>query len=301
MKQLKHETAGYMELSVEVHEAFQRIKPYTVDYRLLQSASEQQNMNVLASIEAMTNQTASFSKFAKDVVEYASSLQQAALRYLDVISKQCKLSQESINPLLKATQVFEAIYGKEKLDTLASTNVNYFDKRSKKDYPLAILEQLTDVVLKNTDDDIKFTCVKLLKCKYKEGQLEYPRIAALLNNKSASLETLGHSVDEFNNELTYLSCTNSEHGVPGCVKLIQNKNQLNSTINSKHAEISNMVKKMNAKSFTVDEVQSVMKAASNLQVYTVALSSIMLLLQAASYTAYEAGYALHTAEISYNH
>jgi hypothetical protein len=300
MKQLKHDTAGYMELSVEVHEAFQRIKPYTVDYRLLQSASEQQNINVLASIEAMTNQTASFSKFAKDVVEYASSLQQAALRYLDVIAKQCKLSQESITPLLKATQVFEAIHGKEKLNSLSSTNVNYFDKKSKKDYPLAILEQLADVVLKNADDDIKFTCVKLLNCKYKEGQLEYPRVIALLNNKSASLEALGHSIDEFNHELTYLSCTNSEYGVPGCVKIVQNKNQLSSTINGKHTEISNMVKKMNAKSFTIDEVQSVMKAASNLQAYTVALSSIMLLLQSASYTAYEAGYTLHTAEISYH-
>jgi hypothetical protein len=300
MKQLKHDTAGYMELSVEVHEAFQRIKPYTVDYRLMQTASNQQHSDILASIEAMTNQAASFSKFTKDVVEYASSLQQSALRYLDVIAKQCKLSQESIAPLLKATEVFEALYGKEKLDKLVSTNVNYFDRKSKKDYPLAILEQLADIVLKCQDDDIKFTCVKLLKCKYKEEQLEYPRIKDLLNRRAASLEALGHSIDAFNHELTYLSCGASDYGTPACVKLIQDKNQVISTINNKHTEISDMVKKINSKSFTVEDIQRVMKAASNLQAYTVALSSIMLLLQAASYTAYEAGYALHTAEISYN-
>lgn len=298
MKQLKHDITDYMVLSTEAFEAFQRIKPYTVDYRLLQSASDKQNLNILASIEALTNQTASFSKFAREIVEYSSSLQQAALKYLDVIVKQCKLAQESITPLLKASQVFQALYGKEKLDALSSTNVTYFDKKTKRDYPLAVLEQLADVVLQGYDDNIKFTCVKLLNCKYKEEQLDYPE-TMMFAKRSGSLESLGHSVEEFNQELTYLSCGASENGTPSVHKLVQNKNKLVSTINSKHTEISNMVKKMNEKSFTVNEIKSAMKTASNLQAYTVALGSIMLLLRSASYAAYEAGYSLHMAEISY--
>jgi len=299
MKQLKYSAEEYMEMSVEIHEAFQRIKPYTVDYRLMQAASKNENGDILASIEALTNQTTSFSKFSKDVVEYASSLQQAALKYLDVITKQCKLSQESIAPLLKATEIFKALYGQEKLNTLAKTSVNYFDKKKGKDYPLAILEQLADVVSKCQDDDIVFTCVKLLKCNYKEEQLEYPRIKLLLNNKTASLETLGHTIDNFNQELAYLANQNSSNGVPAYVKLAQNKDHMANAINTKHAEVLNKVKGINSKSFTVDEIKAVMKSASRLQAYTIALSSIMLLLQSASYTAYEAGYALHMAEISY--
>ena len=39
MKQLQHNAEAYMELSVEAHETFQDIKPYIVDYNLLQPVS----------------------------------------------------------------------------------------------------------------------------------------------------------------------------------------------------------------------------------------------------------------------
>lgn len=296
MKQLKHDTTAFMEMSVETHEVFQYIKPYTVDYRLLQTALTKQNDSILASIEAYTNQAASFSKFSKDIVEYASSLQQAALKYIDVITKQCKLAKESIEPLLKANQVFKAIYGKEKLDSLASTRVTYYEKNNHKDYPFEILEELSNVVTQCKDDDIKYTCVKLLKCKYTNSQLDYPKIPTLTNSKTASLESLGHTVDTFSKELEYLTGGIDKSNIPAYTQLAQNKSSIVSTINNRNKAIVDQSKKLKS----ITDVQNIMRLASDLQGYTVALSSIMFLLQSVSYTAYEAGYSLHLAEISYN-
>lgn len=299
MKQLQHNAEAYMELSVEAHETFQDIKPYIVDYNLLQPVSSEDQKRVISSIEALTNVTASLNKFSKEIVAYASTLQQAALRYIDVLEKQCKLSQESITPLLKSNEVFTAIYGEEVYNNLKNTRVTYFRKNKKNDYPLAIIEQLADVIVKHADDDIKFSCVKLLKCSYKDSQLDYPRINALLNSESGSLEALGHSTEAFHTELQYFAGPSADYGAPSYLKIVQQKQDIVATINSKYTAVAEYVKQIKPESYSKQDIQNAMKKVSDLQCYTVALSSLMFLLQSASYTAYEAGYSVHMAEVNY--
>ena len=299
MKQLKYDTSEYMELSIEAHDAFRYMRPYTVDFRLLCPASNSAQERILASIEALTNQVTSFTKFSKDVVEYVSVLQQSIMRYFDVIEKQCKLSKESITPLLKADEVFKVL-NPDDYSNLSTTRVNYFEKDNKAHYPLAILEQLSNIVSEGKEDDIKYACVDLLRCKYIEGQLDYPIMKSILLSRTSSLEALGHSVNSFINELKYLSDDESEHGTPSYMKLIHNKKNILSNINKKYNSITDRVKRLQSQKYKTEDIQNVMKSVADLQCYAVALSSIMFLLQSASYTAYEAGYALHLAEVSYN-
>jgi hypothetical protein len=297
MKKLTNLTDDFLLMDVEIHEAFERIRPYRINVNLL---AQGYTKDKVTSLEALSTTSLHPDTIVKETVAYASSLQQSVNRYLDVIEKQCKLASDSINPLLEANLVFKTIYGEERYKNLKNTKVNYFSKDPKRDYPLAILEQVAESILTHGEDDIKYTCVKLLKCPYKEAQLDYPKINSLLNSKTTSLEALGHTVDAFNLELTYLSGADSDKGIPSYRQLVQKKKDVLSKINKKYSEVVDYVQNLKSKLSSKDELETLSKNISDLQCYSVALSSIMFLLQSTSYTAYEAGYTLHLAELSYN-
>ena len=295
MHKLEHRTDLYMDLSVEAHQAFQYIKQYHVDANLLMPVHNGLEQNIMTSIERLSQKSVSLPNVSREVVEYASTLKQAALRYLDVIEKQKTLIVDSISPLIKANNVFKEIYGPKKFASLENTSVHYFDQQS--GHPREAMDSLINGVLRHDPDHIRVTCHEYMSCKVTDGQLEYPDLGKITATQVKPLIQHGYTTDDFNKELQKLTGEKYSMSYLGLVSkkldVIKHLNQLADQVTT------DMQNVRPGRSDFKKQMRDIMQEVGDLQSFTVALSTIMFLLQSTSSAAYEAGYQIHLAELNF--
>lgn len=296
MKKLEHLTDRYLEMSVEAHEVFQVSKPLHIDSGLLLPVHTGLESMIMDSVESLSHTSLKLDNVAREVTAYASGTKQSALRYLDVIEKQKRLISDSISPLIKANKVFIEIYGAAKFKELKNTLVQYFDRVHS--HPIPIMNGVADAIKRRNPDDIRVTCKELLNCGISDGQLEYPTLSRLTATSKESLATLGYTAESFDHELQSLTGENSK-GNASYLSLLQKKQDIVKQLNTLSDRIADKVKYVRPAKAKSD-MREIMSDVSDLQSYNVALSSVMFLLQTASFSAYEAGYQLHLAELAYN-
>lgn len=295
MHKLEHRTDLYMDLSVEVHDAFQYIKQYHVDADLLLPVHSSLEQNIMTSIERLSQKSVSLPNVSREIVEYVSSLKQAALRYLDVIEKQKTLIVDSISPLIKANAAFKAIYGAKKFLSLENTEVHYFDR----DYshPRESMDALSAGILSHDPDHIRVACHEYMNCKVTDGQLEYPNLRGLTSTSIKPLIQHGYTMDDFAQELQKFT---GETGGMLYLKLVTRKPDIIKHLNQSADHITTMMQNVRpGRSDFKKQLHDIMKEVGDLQSNTVALSTVMFLLQSASSAAYEAGYKIHLAELNF--
>ena len=296
MHKLEHQTELYLDLSVDAHQAFEYIKQYHVDADLLMPVHDRLEQDIMTSIERLSQSSVSLPNVAREVVEYASTLKQAALRYLDVIEKQKTLIVDSISPLIKANNAFKEIYGPKKFSSLEQTAVQYFDRDHQ--HPLIIADELSNAILDHDSDHIRVTCHEYMNCKVTDGQLEYPSLARLTSTESKALVRHGYTTSDFNHELQELT---GEKGNKSYLKLSSRKLDIIKHLNQQTDLITMYTQGL--RPYRPDfkkHLNNIMQEVGDLQSTTVALSTVMFLLQSASSSAYEAGYQLHLAELNFN-
>lgn len=296
MHKLEHQTELYLDLSVEAHQAFEYIKQYHVDTDLLMPVHDRLEQDIMMSVERLSQKSVSLPNVAREVVEYASTLKQAALRYLDVIEKQKKLITDSISPLVKANNAFKEIYGPKKFSSLDQTSVQYFDRDYQ--HPLLVADELSNAILDHDSDHIRVICHEYMNCKVTDGQLEYPSLTKLISTESKALVRHGYTTSDFNQELQELT---GEKGNKSYLKLSSRKMDIIKHLDQLTDRITMFVQELRPHSPGFKKGMSIiMQDVGDLQSTNVALSTVMFLLQSASSSAYEAGYQLHLAELNFN-
>lgn len=298
MHKLERVADSYLNMSVEAHRAFEYVKPYLVDIDLLQSVQTNSQSKILTSIESLSPTTMSMDKVVREVVDYASTLKQSTTRYLDVIEKQKRLVSDSISPLLKANQTFIAIYGADTFRDLKNTSVPYFNKDNN---PFELLNVLATAVIKRNADDIRVTCKRLLNCNVTDSQLEYPVLTKVTATSQESLAALGYTTESFDKELHRLVGDGETKTLASYHTLVNKKQDIIKQLSDQYDQVVTDIRKVipGGKSFK-SQMRSVMQKVADLQCMSVALSTVMFLLQAVSYSAYESGYQIHLAELSHN-
>ena len=295
MHKLEHRTDLYMDLSVETHQSFEYIKQYHVDADLLLPVHNGLEQDIMTSVEQLSQKSVSLSNVSREIVEYASTLKQAALRYLDVIEKQKTLIVDSISPLIKANAAFKAIYGAKKFLSLEQTPVHYFDKQN--NHPREAMDVLAGAILNKDADHIRVTCHEYMNCKVTDGQLEYPNLSQITATESKALIQHGYTADDFNDELQKLT---GEKGNMLYLKLISKKQDIIKHLNQLTDQISTDIQSVRpGRSDFKKQMRDIMQEVGDLQSNNVALSTIMFLLQSTSFAAYEAGYQIHLAELNF--
>lgn len=297
MHKLEHVTDLYLNMSVETHRAFEYVKPYLVDIDLLQPVQTDLERKIMSSIESLSHATLSLDKVVREVVDYVSTLKQSTTRYLDVIEKQKRLVSDSISPLLKANQAFIAIYGQDTFQDLENTSVRYFKKDAN---PIHIVNMLATAIIHRSPDDIRVGCSRLLNCKVTDSQLEYPALARVTTTSSESLSMLGYTTESFDQELQMLVGTKDAKKLAPHIALAEKKQDIIKQLADLHDNVTASINRVRPGKSFKSQMRSVMQEVADLQCYSVALSTVMFLLQSVSYSAYEAGYTLHLAELSHN-
>ena len=282
-------------MSAEAHQAFEYIKQYHVDADLLLPVHNGLEQDIMSSVEALSKKSVSLPNVLREVVEYASTLKQAALRYLDVIEKQKTLVVDSISPLIKANNVFLEIYGPEKFASLENVTVHYFDRQN--NHPRAAMDELAEGIMNNDPDRIRVTFHEYMNCKITDDQLEYPSLSGLTATKPDTLVQHGYSMVEFNEELQSLT---GEKGTMPYLNLVTKKQDIIKHLNQLIDRITTDMQTVRpGRSDFKKQMRDIMHEVGNLQSINVALSTVMFLLQSASSAAYEAGYKLHLAELDF--
>ena len=295
MHKLEHRTDLYMDLSVEAHQAFQYIKQYHVDADLLLPVHSSLEQNIMTSIERLSHQSVSLPNVSREIVEYASSLKQAALRYLDVIEKQKTLIVDSISPLVKANTAFKEIYGAKKFLSLENTEVHYFNRDY--NHPRESMDDLSAGILSHDPDHIRVSCHEYMNCKVTDGQLEYPNLSELTSTSMKPLIQHGYTMDDFTLELQKLTGEKSDMLY---LKLVAQKQDIIKRLNQLTDHITMFTQELRPQYSGFKKcVNLIMQEVGDLQSYNVALSTVMFLLQSASSAAYEAGYKIHLAELNF--
>ena len=295
MKKLEHRTELYLGMSAEAHQAFEYIKQYHVDADLLLPVHNGLEQDIMTSVERLSHKSVSLPNVSREVVEYASSLKQAALRYLDVIEKQKTLIVDSISPLIRANQVFKEIYGAKKYLSLENTQVRYFNHDT--NHPREAMDALVAGVISHNADLIRVSCHEYMSCRVTDGQLEYPSLGPITATDVKPLIQHGYTMDDFNQELQKL--TGEKVPMP-YLNLVARKQDVIKHLNRLTDQVTTSMQNVRPGRFDLkQQIRNIMSKVGDLQSYTVALSTIMFLLQSVSSSAYEAGYQLHLAELNY--
>jgi len=295
--------SDYFNLAISTRSTMNTIERFAFNRNII-SAKEGLADTISTALEGLDSEER-IKVFTKSAEKYLNVLSEAIRKHTDSFKKQVALIKETLIPLYKVNMIFEQLYGRDTVENiLKETPILYFPNAhvefnggKEGSLQMFIVETLCADAVKPTEN-IRNDLVKYLECNVGlDGQIEYPEFIAITRpwNKLSTFYELGYTTDYILHGFDKL-INSGEH-----VKLSTSLGGLIGSVETIRRDVMNSISKVKSMSADLPEqVKNIEGKIITLQTYAVLFGSLMVILQAVAYSAYEAAYKVHVAEIEFN-
>jgi len=271
------------------------------------------NLNVLGANSGLAGKIASalegltpndkIAAFKKDAHRYATQMIETMQKDFDVLKKEVALGHETIDPLLKVDNIFAGIYGKDVSQQLImSTPIVYYKNThhsfvsTNGSYPFFLTERFASIF--NDPVAIRDEMIRYFNNPANNhGQVEMPKINAqsALPKSPVSLEELEYDFETVTTGLDRILRSGEQ------IKLADNSNATMNNIKAIKTELDKTIDSVSSYDDSLpDKLANIDRTIAILHNQMVALATTIILYHAVLYSAYNAAYQIHMAEIDYN-